>query len=72
MLGMSDTLGALAVGREADISVMDKLTGRFDLSDNSGEHVTASEMLMPAFCLRAGVRHDVTSPLVPQPMAVAA
>ena len=51
---------------------MDKLTGRFDLSDNSGEHVTASEMLMPAFCLRAGVRHNVTSPLVPQPMQVAA
>ncbi len=72
MIGMTDTLGTLAVGREADISVMDRLIGRFDLSDNSGEHVTASELLMPAFCLRAGVRHEVSSPLVPQPMAVAA
>ncbi len=72
MLGMTDTLGALKVGREADISVMDKLTGRFDLSDNSGEHVTTPEMLMPAFCLRAGVRHEVVSPLVPQPLPVAA
>jgi dihydroorotase len=72
MLGMADTLGALRVGREADVSVLSKLSGRFDLSDNSGEHVTASEMLVPEFALRAGIRHNITSPLVPAPMEVAA
>jgi dihydroorotase len=69
---MADTLGALRVGREADVSVLSKLSGRFDLSDNSGEHVTASEMLVPEFALRAGIRHNITSPLVPAPMEVAA
>jgi len=72
MLGMSDSIGSLQVGREADVSVISKLSGRFDLSDNSGVHVTASELLLPDFALRAGVRFDVNSPLVPQPMSVAA
>jgi dihydroorotase len=69
MIGMTDTIGSLRVGREADVSVMQCLSGRFDLWDNSGVHVVASEMLVPAFALRAGVRHDVTSPLVPVPVA---
>jgi len=72
MLRLEDSIGTLKVGREADISVMEILHGRFDLSDNSGAHVTASEMLMPVFALRAGVRHQVTSPLVPQPVREAA
>jgi dihydroorotase len=69
MIRMQDSIGSLQVGREADVSVIDLLEGRFDLWDNSDEHVTASQMLTPAFCLRAGVRHDVTSPLVPMPVA---
>jgi dihydroorotase len=72
MLGMSDTLGSLRVGREADIAVMNLLKGRFDLSDNSGVHVTAGEIVMPAFSLRAGMRQEVTSPLVPPVLEVAA
>ena len=47
MVKLEDTLGALAVGREADISVLDLLKGRFTLSDNSGEKVIADRMLTP-------------------------
>ena len=36
------------------------------------EHVTAGEIVTPAFSLRAGRRHEVTSPLVPAPLEVAA
>lgn len=72
MLRMADTIGSLQVGREADVSVLGIRSGRFDLSDNSGEHVTASEVLVPEFALRAGVQYDITSPLVPAPMPVAA
>ena len=72
MIGMSETLGSLQVGREADIAVTKLLTGKFDLWDNSGEHVTASEMLTPDFSLRAGRIHAVTSPLVPPAFEVAA
>ncbi len=72
MLGLSESIGSLQVGREADVAVLNLLKGRFDLSDNSGEHVTANEIVTPAFSLRAGRRHDVTSPLVPAPLEVAA
>src|SRR5271156_4159283 len=54
MVQMEDKLGALAVGREADISVLNLMRGRFTLSDNSGEKVIADQMLTPAFALRAG------------------
>jgi dihydroorotase len=69
MLRLQDSIGSLQVGREADVSVLELRPGRFDLSDNSGEHVVAEAMLLPVFALRAGVRHAVTSPLVPLPIA---
>ena len=56
MVQMQDSIGALLPGREADISVLDLLRGRFTLSDNSGEKVIAQEMLTPAFSIRAGRR----------------
>ena len=72
MLRMADTIGTLQVGREADISVLDIRNGAFELADNSGEKVVSPQMIVPAFALRAGRRHAVTSPLVPAPVAVAA
>ncbi len=65
MVRMEDTIGSLVVGREADISVLNLLRGRFTLSDNSGEKVTADQMLTPDFALRAGKRIVSDSPLIP-------
>ncbi|MBB2201504.1 amidohydrolase/deacetylase family metallohydrolase [Gluconacetobacter tumulisoli] len=65
MLGMADRIGSLQVGREADISVLELHRGRFEMTDNSGVTVQAGEMLAPVFALRAGRRHDATSPLIP-------
>jgi dihydroorotase len=72
MLKMEDKIGTLAPGREADVSVMEVLKGRFELKDNTGNSVVASEMIVPAFALRAGQRFDATSPLIPVPARVAA
>ena len=72
LIRMEDALGSLAVGREADISVLDVLKGRFLLSDNSGAEVVADTLVRPAFCLRGGVRHDADSPLVPPVIEAAA
>jgi dihydroorotase len=69
MLGMSDTLGALAVGRTADVSVLDDQRGRFVLRDNEDHRVVAERLLQPAFCLRAGKRFDADSPILPQAIA---
>ncbi len=59
-------------GREADISVLKMLSGRFELRDNSGVTMPTSEMITPAFALRADRRVDVNSPLVPTSLAIAA
>jgi dihydroorotase len=69
MLKLEHEIGALAPGRAADVSVLEMRDGRFALSDNSGEVVTATQMIVPVFCLRDGVRHDADSPLVPMPLA---
>jgi dihydroorotase len=65
MLGMSNIIGTIAPGREADISVLELQDGAFELSDNSGVSVTAPQLFAPLFCLRAGERFDATSPLIP-------
>jgi dihydroorotase len=65
MVRMRDTLGTLVVGREADVSVLNLLRGRFTLSDNSGETLVTDQMLTPDFALRAGRRVPSDSPLIP-------
>jgi len=67
MLGMSDELGTLGVGREADISVLSDQQGRWLLRDNEGTEVVAKRMLLPLFCLRAGQRFDAVSSILPVP-----
>jgi dihydroorotase len=72
MLGMEDDIGTLQPGREADVSVLEVLTGRFRLSDNSGEEVVAERLVVPDWCMRAGHVFRADSPLVPAPIAAAA
>jgi dihydroorotase len=72
LLTMQDSIGALLPGREADVSVLDLLRGRFTLSDNSGEKVIAQEMLTPAFAVRAGTVTAADSALIPPPALLAA
>lgn len=69
MLGLSDTLGSLQVGREADISVLSIESGRFKLFDNSGVEVITDKLVRPALCLRAGERFEADSPLIPPAFA---
>lgn len=69
LIGMSDTLGALTVGNGADVSVLRIDTGRFKLSDNSGEQVVSEKLVRPVFCLRDGVRFESNSALIPDAIA---
>lgn len=71
MLRREDELGSLAVGRVADVSVLDDHRGRFILKDNEKTEVVADRLLQPAFCLRAGKRYDATASILP-PAVVAA
>ena len=69
MLGRADEIGALKVGREADVSVIGERTGRFVLRDNENNEVIAERLLQPVFCLRAGTRYDAVAPILPQAVA---
>jgi dihydroorotase len=69
MLGLSDQIGALRPGIEADVSVLREKQGRFVLRDNEKTEVIADRLLQPVFCLRAGVRHDATAPILPAAVA---
>ena len=65
LLGLEDEIGALAVGRVADVSVLADERGRWRLADNEGTEVIAQRQLRPLFCLRAGERFDATAPILP-------
>lgn len=69
MLGRSDEIGALKVGRDADVSVLLEKPGRYTLRDNENSEVISNGLLQPAFCLRAGVRFDAVAPILPQAVA---
>jgi dihydroorotase len=72
LLHLENDIGALRPGMIADVAVLDLLPGRWQLSDNSGEIVEAQQMVVPVFSLRAGERFNVDSPLVPEPIRMAA
>lgn len=69
MLKMSDEIGTLEPGRAADVSVLNRLDGRFKLLDNSKAEVVTDTLLTPEFCLIGGERIDADSSLVPAPIA---
>lgn len=69
MINRSEMIGSLQAGREADISVIELLNGRFKLFDNSGVEVVTDRLIRPVFCLRNGKRYDSDSPLIPDAIA---
>jgi dihydroorotase len=54
MMRAADTLGSLAVGRGADIAVMDLQAGNFLMADGCGATMQASQRLRPVFVLYRG------------------
>ena len=65
MLGMTDEIGTLKPGVEADVSVLDDESGRLVLKDNEEHAVLAERFLAPVFCLRAGKRYDADAAILP-------
>jgi dihydroorotase len=53
-IGYADTLGALAVGREADITVLDVAEGDFVFTDTKKETFTGSWGIAPVQTVKAG------------------
>jgi dihydroorotase len=53
-VGLQDTIGALAVGREADITVLDLVSGDYKFVDTIGTDFRGSQGLVPVQTVRAG------------------
>jgi dihydroorotase len=53
-LRMEDEIGALAVGREADITILDHVTGRWKFIDTVQHQFTGEDALAPVLTVRAG------------------
>jgi predicted amidohydrolase len=52
-------LGTLAPGAAADVTLLERREGRFELEDTVGEKVTVLERLVPAGVIRDGVAADL-------------
>ncbi len=59
-------LGTLAVGAEADVTILRLEEGRFDLTDSAGTTREARQRLVPVAAVRAGRRVSIV-PLVTEP-----
>ena len=54
VLGESTEVGTLAPGSRADVTVLKRVQGPWELRDAEGEILTVQERLLPAFVVRAG------------------
>ncbi|MEQ5789202.1 amidohydrolase/deacetylase family metallohydrolase [Erythrobacter sp. NFXS35] len=64
ILNLSDEIGTLGVGRDADISVLRDERGKWTLIDQTGVALQAERMLYPDFCLRAGALFEASAPIL--------
>jgi dihydroorotase len=53
-LGLADELGAIAIGREADLTIFDVVEGRWRFTDTVGDEWTGEQALVPVHTVRAG------------------
>jgi dihydroorotase len=53
-IGQTDQLGAIAVGREADISIFDVVDGKWKFTDTINVEFTGDKALVPVQTIRAG------------------
>jgi len=53
-IGLSNELGAIAVGREADLSVIDVVSGRWRFIDTLAQPFSGEQALVPVHTVRAG------------------
>ena len=65
LLGMEKELGSIVPGRPADISVVEVVSGRWQLEDSMNVKIAADRMIHPRFSICGGKVFRPTSPLLP-------
>ena len=65
MMGKSDTLGSLQVGRTADITVLKMASGNYSFVDAGGVGFKGTKRLRPLLAIRKGKVYEPVSDLLP-------
>src|SRR5262247_3681659 len=65
MLRLEGEIGTLKPGVVADVSILHDERGRWVLRDNENNQVSATRLLRPAFCFRAGRPVDADASILP-------
>jgi dihydroorotase len=68
-MGLSDEVGSLAPGRPADVTILVRDQGAWQVTDCLGVTLPLAERLRPEFCLRAGVVHRADASLLAESTA---
>jgi dihydroorotase len=53
-LGLQDEIGAIAVGKEADITIFDVVNGKWKFIDTTQKEFTGEKAMVPALTIKAG------------------
>jgi dihydroorotase len=69
-LGRTGAIGSLAVGSEADVTVLKLEEGRFGLTDSAGTTREARQRLVPVAVIRAGESFPVAAPVTEPPPGI--
>ena len=64
-IGKDGKIGAVAAGREADLSVFELRSGRWALPDAAGETEVVERLLVPRLVVKAGQVRDIEAPAEP-------
>lgn len=66
MMGKSDSMGSLQVGRVADISILKMTSGRYTFADGVGVKFKGTKRFTPLVTMRKGKLYEPVSDLLPE------
>ena len=66
MMGKSDSMGSLQVGRVADISILKMSSGRYTFADGAGNKFKGTKRFTPLVTMRKGKLYEPVSDLLPE------
>jgi predicted amidohydrolase len=66
-IGIADKKGGLRVGMDADISILELLSGKWVLEDSQHETITTNTLITPKMCIKSGQPIPAKPAYQPQP-----